>query len=150
MLLSTPAPNHCRRGFGLDIEHTEAPGIIGTEIRCLGENVLSSPQPNPSAGNSGRGRAARALCWTREQLGFDALLWSSDHGCGVSLLKSLLESRGWMPGPGSGGFSNPLLPSAARHLLGSQKWGWKTFPEPILPLSQLGRCWCLSLPARSR
>lgn len=56
-----------------------------------------------------------------------------------------------IPGLDAGcGFSNPLLPSAARHLPGSQKWGWKkTIPELNLSLSQLGRGLCLSLPAGS-
>lgn len=114
-------------------------GIIGMKIQCLGEFLLSTPHIQPqhrefqgrrscSAPLSDPGQSTRGD--THQELGFDVSLRLLDRGRGVSLLKSLTESRGWMrepPGPGSGVFSNPLLPSAARDLPGSQKWGWKTF-----------------------
>lgn len=167
MCLSIPALKHCRRVFVLNIEHTEVSGTTGTlqtsqKLISGGISAQQPPHPTPAPGISGEGKAAQPLCWTLENprgvahtsnrglMFCCGVRWLLDHGWGISLLKSLTESRGRMRellGRGSGGFSNPLLPSAARALPGSQKRGWKTFPEPISLLSQPGRCPCLSLPA---
>lgn len=145
------------RGFWDHWNATDLP-----KFNMWGNICSAAPTSNPSTGNFRRRKAAQPLCRTLENprgvahtsnrglMFCCGVRWLLGHGWGISLLKSLAESRGWMRellGRDSGGFSNPLLPSAARALPGSQKRSWKTFPEPISLLSQPGRCPCLSLPA---